>query len=75
MMLIPVREQLATDKFDPWQVVATVKTDPWQVVPRQVYTPYDCLSISVAFVVLCRIGCLWVTVCLTSAHIDQTGSC
>ena len=33
---------------------------PWQVVPRQVFTPYDCLLISVVFVVLCQIG-LWVT--------------
>ena len=33
----------------------------WQVVPRQVFIPYDCLLISVAFVVLCRAGCLWVT--------------
>ena len=47
---IPVWEQLATDQFD-----------PWQVVPRQVFTPYDCLLISVAFVILCRVGCLWVT--------------
>ena len=30
--------------------------DPWQVVPRQVFTPYDCLLISVAFVVLCHVG-------------------
>ena len=35
--------------------------DPWQVVPRQVFTRYDCLLISVAFVVLCRVDCLWVT--------------
>ena len=48
-MLIPVWEQLATDQFD-----------PWQVVPRQVFTPYDCLLISEAFVVLYRVGCLWV---------------
>ena len=26
------------------------QTDPWQVVPRQVFTPYDCLLSSVAFV-------------------------
>ena len=37
------------------------QADPWQVVPRQVFTPYDCLLISVAFVVLCRGGYLWVT--------------
>ena len=49
-MEIPVWEQLATDQ-----------TDPWQVVPSQVFTPYDCLLISVDFVVLCRVGCLWVT--------------
>ena len=48
-MSIPVWEQLATDQ-----------TDPWQVVPRQVITPYDCLLISVAFVVLCRVDGLWV---------------
>ena len=30
------------------------------VVLRQVYTPYGCLLISVAFVVLCRVGCLGV---------------
>ena len=47
---IPVWEQLATDHFD-----------PWQVVPRQVFTPYDCLLSSVAFVALCCVGCLWVT--------------
>ena len=46
---IPVWEQLATDQ-----------PDPWQVVPRQVFTSYDCLSISVAFVVLCRDCCLGV---------------
>ena len=34
------------------------QTDPWQVVPRQVFTPCDCLLTSVAFVVLCCIGCL-----------------
>ena len=35
--------------------------DPWQVVPRQVFTTYDFLLISVALVVLCLVGCLWVT--------------
>ena len=35
---------------------------PWQVVPRQVFTPYVCILVSVAFVVLCRVGCLLVTV-------------
>ena len=35
-----------------WEHLATDQTDPWQVVPREVYTPYDCLLISVAFVVL-----------------------
>ena len=49
-MKIPVWEQLATDQ-----------TDPWQVVTRMVFTPYDCLLISVAFVFLCRVGCLGVT--------------
>ena len=51
-VLIPVWEQLATDQTE---------TDPWQVVPRQIFTPYDCLLISVAFIVLCRVGCLGVT--------------
>ena len=44
-----------------WEQLATDQTDPWQVVPRQVFTPYDCLMISVAFVVLCRVGYLGVT--------------
>ena len=43
-------EQLATDP-----------PDPWQVVPRQVFTPNDCLLISVVFVVLCRVCFLWET--------------
>ena len=47
---IPVWEQLATDQ-----------TDSWQVVPRQVFTPYDYSLISVAFIALSRVGCLWVT--------------
>ena len=42
-------------------VFTTDQTDPWQVVPRQVFTPDDCLLIPVAFVVLCRGGCPWVT--------------
>ena len=37
------------------------QTDPWKVVPRQVFTSYDCLLISVAFVFLCGVGFLWVT--------------
>ena len=37
------------------------QTDPWQVASRQVFTPNDCLLSSVAFVVLCRVGCLGVT--------------
>ena len=44
-----------------WEQLATDKNDLWQVVPRQVFTPYDCLLISVACVVLCRVNCLWVT--------------
>ena len=44
-----------------WEQLAMGQTDSWQVVPRQVFTPYNCLLISVAFVVLCCIGCLWVT--------------
>ena len=53
-MYIPVWKQLATDQ-----------TDPWQVVPRQVFTPYDSLFISVASVVICGVGCLGVTVVLS----------
>ena len=49
-MQIPVWEHLVTDQ-----------TDQRQVVPRQVFTPYDCLLISVAFVFLFRVGCVWVT--------------
>ena len=48
--LIPVWEQLATDQFD-----------PWQVVPRKVFTPYSRLLISTAFVFVSRIGSLGVT--------------
>ena len=36
------------------------QTDPWQVVPRQQFTPYDCLLISVASVVFCCVDCIWV---------------
>ena len=50
---MPVWEQLATD--------ATDQIDLWQVFPRQIFTPYDCLLISVGFVILCPIGFLWVT--------------
>ena len=35
--------------------------DPWQVVPRQVFTPYSRLLISVAFDVVSRVDCLGVT--------------
>ena len=56
--------------------------DPWQAIPRQVFTPYDCLLISVAFVVFCHVGCLWVTgvcssrvlsvhVCVNKQHGDS----
>ena len=44
---MPVWEQLATDQFD-----------PWQVVPRQVFKPCSRLLISTAFVVVSRVGCL-----------------
>ena len=47
---IPVWEQLATDQFD-----------PWQVVPEQVFIPYSCLLISTAFVFFSRVGYLGVT--------------
>ena len=44
-------------KIPAWEQLATDQTDSWQVVPRQVFTPYDCLLISSAFVVLRRVGC------------------
>ena len=47
---IPVWEQLATDQFD-----------PWQVVPDQVFTSYCLILVSAAFVVLSRVGFLGVT--------------
>ena len=36
------------------------QSDPWQAVPRLVFTHCDSLLISVAFIVLCRVGCLGV---------------
>ena len=47
---MPVWEQLATDQFD-----------PWQVFPRQVFTPYFCLLLSNACVVVSQADCLGVT--------------
>ena len=47
---MPVREQLATDQFD-----------PWQIVPRQVFTFSSRLLISNAIVVVTRVGCLRAT--------------
>ena len=44
---LPVWEQLATDQFD-----------PWQVVPRQVFIPSSCLFISTVLVVISPVGCL-----------------
>ena len=43
-----------------WEQLAIYQTDPQQVVPRQQFTPYDCLLISVAPVVFCCVDCLWV---------------
>ena len=40
------------------------KFDPWQVVPRQVFTPYFCLLVSIAIVVVSRVGCLGVAAVL-----------
>ena len=42
----------------------------WQVIPRHVCTPYNGLLISVAFVVLCRVGCLLGNRCEHSFHGD-----
>ena len=44
-----------------WKQLATEQFDPWQVVPRQVFTHYSCLLISTAFVVVSCVGCLGVT--------------
>ena len=36
-----------------------------KLIRGKLFTPYDCLLVSVALVVLCRVGCLWVTgVCM-----------
>ena len=43
-------EQLATDQFD-----------PCQVVPRQIFTPFSRPLISTAFVVVSGVGCIRVT--------------
>ena len=44
-----------------WEQLATDQFDPWQVVPRQVFTPFSRLLISTAFVVASCVGCLVVT--------------
>ena len=38
------------------------QVDPWQVVPRQIFTLYFHLLISIAFVIVNSVGCLGVTV-------------
>ena len=43
--------------------------DPWQVVPKRVFTPYCRRLISIAFVVVSRVGCLGVTSVVTTAKI------
>ena len=60
---IPVWEQLATDQFD-----------PWQVVPRQVYTHYSRLLISAAFVANC-VGCVGVTGVMARANNENRSNC
>ena len=52
-----------TAEINWWE--STDQFDLWEAVPRQVFTPYDCLLISVAFVVLCRFGCLGGNKCAT----------
>ena len=44
-----------------WEQLATNQFDPWQVVPRQVLTPYYRLLISTVFIVVCHAGCLRAT--------------
>ena len=52
-----VREELATDQFD-----------PWQVVPRQIFTLHSRLLTSTSFVVVSRVRCLGVTVVIMLGH-------
>ena len=43
--------------------------------PRQIFTTYDCIFVSVVFVVLCHVSCLWVTgvesLCLKTTHLQS----
>ena len=55
------RQDYGVNTVPVWEQLATDQTDPWQVVRRQVFTPYDYSLTSIAFVVLCRVSCLWVT--------------
>ena len=49
-------EQLA--KWQVWEQLATDQFDPWQVVSGQIFTPYSRLFISTVFVVICCVVCL-----------------
>ena len=40
-----------------WEQFSTDQTEPLPIAARQAFTPYDCLFITVAFVVFIRAGC------------------
>ena len=50
------------------RAIVTDQTDPWQVVPRQVFTPYDCLLISVALLPLALVISGY-PVCKVNTHV------
>ena len=58
MLLKSIRSD--REKIHVWEQLATDHFDPWQVVPRQVhvFTPYFRLLFSNAFVVDCCVSCL-----------------
>ena len=44
-------------KFLSWNNLPRIKLIRGKIIPDRYFTPYDCVLISVAFVVLCRVGC------------------
>ena len=51
---------LSGNSLTQWEQLATDQFDPWQVIPGQVFTPYSCLLISTAFDFVSHVGCLGV---------------
>ena len=47
--------------------------DLWQAFPRQVFTPYSCLLISAAFVVVNHVDYLRVTGVIAASAFTQSG--